>query len=271
MRPAKQTGKNRGLAPVMINQLARYEAVVSLVAEKSPSSVLEVGSGSAGLARFAEGRYSITACDRDFSDYGTTEVDASPRDLRRVEADVTELPFEDRAFDVVVALDLMEHVPLGERETALTELARVSRVRAIVGCPCGQAALESDRRLAEYYDRMPRCDRPAWLVEHLENGFPETRELVDPLSQFGEVRLVGNENIRAHQMVARIEAVPLVMRATLLLAALLKPALTNERAGSRAFVIQALRGFDRTPVYRQIAVLDRSFMAPGQDVLAGAR
>ena len=134
------------VAPVMLNQLARYSEVVPLAEECDGETLLEVGSGSEGIARFASDRWQITVSDRDFSDYGAVEV---PDDgLRRIEADVTKLPFADGEFDVVVALDLLEHLPADLRTVALSELARVTRKRLVAGCPCGEAALRADRRLA---------------------------------------------------------------------------------------------------------------------------
>ncbi|HEX3608978.1 MAG TPA: class I SAM-dependent methyltransferase [Solirubrobacterales bacterium] len=241
----------------MLNQLARYSAVVPLVEESSGTTLLEVGSGSEGIARFADQRWEITVCDRDFTDYGAVEV---PDDgLRRIEGDVTSLPFADGEFDVVVALDLLEHLPADLRPVALTELARVTRARLIAGCPCGPRALGADRALARYYGLQPRAT-PPWLVEHLENGFPDGDLLADSLAPFGIVRIVPNERIGAHLAISLLEGTPYVSRLALRLARRLEDGI--ERPGGSASQwarrwIGALRGGDKEPVYRQIAVLDR--------------
>jgi SAM-dependent methyltransferase len=241
----------------MLNQLARYSAVVPLVEETSGGTLLEVGSGSEGIARFASGRWQLTVCDRDFTDYGAVEV---PDDgLQRVEGDVTALPFADGEFDVVVALDLLEHLPAGLRSVALGELARVTRSRLIAGCPCGEPALRADRMLARYYGLQPRR-MPPWLVEHLDNGFPDAELLSEALAPFGAVRLVANERIGAHQAISFLEATPYVARLTVRLAARLRDGIPDP-AGSQspraARWLKVLRGSDREPVYRRIAVLDR--------------
>ena len=258
--PGTAPSADTGLAPVMLNQLARYSAVVPLIREVAPKRVLEVGSGSEGLARFMGDQFEITICDRDFTDYGTVELGRKGADgLRRVEGDVTELPFEDGEFDLVLALDLIEHVPPELRDRALSELARVSSGRTIVGCPCGTPALESDRRLAAVYDRLPKRERPTWLAEHLENGFPEGEDLARPLREFGRVEVLPNEGIRWHQFVSVLEATPLVIRPTLWIAALLAPGLRGDGGGPawRGRLMKLLRGHDRAPAYRNIAVLDR--------------
>lgn len=243
----------------MLNQLARYGAVMESLASHDGGTLLEVGSGSEGIARFSGDRWNITICDRDFSDYGSTSLDAPSDGLERVEGDVLDLPFADRQFEFVVALDLLEHVPSGQRKQALSELARVTNRRLIAGCPCGERALRGDRRLSRYYSLMPKA-KPTWLAEHLENGFPEPKDLEAALAEFGEVTLRPNENCFAHEMVSMAEATPLVLRATLRLARWLEPALTNTdraRFNWHRRVLALLRGGDRMPAYRHIAILDR--------------
>jgi SAM-dependent methyltransferase len=246
------------LAPVMLNQLARYSAVVPLVEASPGKTLLEVGSGSEGIARFAGERWTITVSDRDFSDYGAVKV---PEDgLRRIEGDVTELPFADGEFDVVVALDLLEHLPPQLRSTALSELARVAGSRLIAGCPCGERALRADRALARYYAIQPRAT-PPWLVEHLENGFPSAAQLRDELAPFGAVQIVPNERIGAHLAVSLLEGTPYVARLMLRFAAKFEAGMPNSGAPDSAAArrwLERLRGGDREPCYRQIAVLDKS-------------
>jgi hypothetical protein len=245
------------VAPVMLNQLARYSAVVPIVEESDGEALLEVGSGSEGIARFASPRWQVTVCDRDFTDYGAVEV---PDDgLRRIEGDVTDLPFADRKFDVVLALDLLEHLPAELRPVALKELARVARTRLVAGCPCGERALRADRRLARYYAVQPRAT-PPWLVEHLDNGFPSAELLQTTLASFGSVRLVPNERIGTHLAVSVLEATPYLARLMLRVASRLEAGMPNADGGSSASTgrwLNRLRGGDSEPVYRQIAVLDR--------------
>jgi ubiquinone/menaquinone biosynthesis C-methylase UbiE len=245
------------VAPVMLNQLARYSAVVPIADEVDGETLLEVGSGSEGIARFAEERWRITVCDRDFTDYGAVEV---PDDgLRRVQGDVTKLPFEDREFDVVVALDLLEHLPAGLRAAALAELARVTRSRLVAGCPCGDRALRADKVLARYYALQPRAV-PPWLVEHLENGFPEGADLREALAPFGAVRILPNERIGAHLGVSLWEGTPYLARLALRLAARLEvgiPSPGGSRSPRAERSLLRLRGGDREPAYRRLAVLDR--------------
>jgi SAM-dependent methyltransferase len=239
----------------MLNQLARYSAVVPLVEASEGETLLEVGSGSEGIARFVAERWRITICDRDFTDYGAVElVDDG---LRRIEGDVAELPFSDGEFDAVVALDLLEHLPSDLRPVALTELARVTARRLVVGCPCGERALAADRWLSRYYRIQPRAI-PPWLVEHLENGFPPAQLLHDSLAPFGHVTMTGNERVGTHLLLSLLEGTPYVARLAVKLATRLEVGVgtTDDEPTVASGWLRRLRGGDGPHAYRQIAVLD---------------
>jgi SAM-dependent methyltransferase len=239
---------------ILLNQLLRYAPVVSLLESSGGSRLLEVGSGSRGVASFLSARWEITACDRDFSDYGARHVGAAGR-ARRVVGDAADLPFADGEFDAVVSLDMLEHVSPDRRGTVLGELARVTRGRLVVGCPAGAAALEADRRLAERL-RAWRRPVPGWLDEHLDNGFPEPSLLLEALSPHGRVRLLPNVAIGLHRAVALLEGAPGVWPVSVGLGAVLRPTLA--RPGSAPHrLLSALGRADAGRAYRTIAVLDR--------------
>jgi hypothetical protein len=241
----------------MLNQLVRYAPVVALIRPLGSGTLLDVGSGSVGVSRWVGPEWRITAADRSFDDYGTAAGPAADGVDRRV-ADARDLPFADRSFDVVLTLDMLEHVAPADRPVVLAELARVTRRRLIAACPAGAAALEGDRRLDASYRRRG-AEPPGWLAEHLDNGFPEPAELQAALAPFGEVRLVGNESVGAHERLMRFEAQPRLAPVHSALLRLLAPA-AGDGALRRpaASALALLRGRDAAPTYRTIAVLDRA-------------
>jgi len=237
----------------LLNQLVRYEPVVRLVRELPPGRLLDVGSGSVGVAPWLPPGWAVTGLDASFDDYGAAAGPAADG-VVRVEGDARALPFADAAFDVVLALDLLEHVRPADRARVLAELARVAGRRLIVGCPAGAPALAADRRLGERYARRGE-PAPGWLAEHLEHGFPEPEELRAPLARAGgRLRLVGNENVRAHEALMRAEAGRVSRLGAQVVEKLLVPAV---RRGAAGRAVRLLRGGDRPPTYRTIAVLDR--------------
>jgi hypothetical protein len=240
----------------LLNQSVRYQELARIVEAGPGSSLLEVGSGSRGIATYLSSPWRVTACDRDFSDYGARRRPAGG-DVERVVGDALALPFDDRSFDVAVSLDMLEHIPSDLRGQALRELVRVSRRAVVVGCPCGAPALAADRRLALFYGRIRR-PIPAWLREHLDNGLPEAHELERALIPHGSVSLVPNESARSHERLAKLEAIPVLWRVSPLASVLLTRASHSRRSrprGVAAAVVLWLRGHDRPPGYRTIAVL----------------
>lgn len=241
----------------MLNQIMRYEPVVALCAAANGTRLLEVGSGARGVSQYLGERWSLTACDLAFDDYGAEGDDILDTRVERVVASVTDLPFADGAFEVVVGLDLLEHLDEAHRRRALHELRRVTSERLVVGCPTGQAALATDQRLARFYDRRICRPRPQWLEEHLTNGFPEPDDLRLAARPTDQLTTMGNVAIGRHGVVARWEAIPGVARAAGILFRLLLP---RVREGSRKRwaieVTRLLRGRDQSPTYRTLVVVD---------------
>jgi len=243
---------------IPLNQLVRFEPVLALARETGGSTLLDVGSGSAGVAAWLGPSWSVTAVDASFEDYGGA---AGPRAdaARRLVADARALPFPDRGFDVCVAVDLLEHVAATDRPAILAELCRVTARRLIVAGPAGAAAFAADERLANLYRRRGRA-LPGWLEEHLEHGFPEQAEIETMLRPHGLVRLIGNESVAAHEWIMRAEARrPGDAAARLVSAALAVSARDSGRPRVRRparALLRLLRGGDRRPTYRTLAVLD---------------
>jgi SAM-dependent methyltransferase len=241
---------------VELNHLVRLLPVARLLADSGARTVLDVGSGSRGIVRWLPPDASVTALDTTFDDYGAARRFAGRR-ARAVVGDVRELPFPDRAFDAVAAVDLLEHVAPADRDRALDELVRVTARRLVVACPAGADALAADRRLAERLSRGGRTP-PGWIAEHLANGFPEADRIEARLAPHGRVVARPNLAIRAHERLMHAELSVAAYAPTRLAAAALglayrgggAPAAAAERA------LAAIRGHDRPPAYRVIVCLD---------------
>ena len=91
-------------------------------------------------------------------------------------ADGAALPFRDHAFDLVVSLDSLEHVP-GERRAAyVDELLRVSRGYVLLVAPfASEAVILAERVLAEFVRVVNREEQPQ-LREHRAYGWPALDE-----------------------------------------------------------------------------------------------
>ncbi len=157
----------------MLNWLARYAAVITeldLSADgELRESVLDVGCGPHGLSVVAPHAV-FAGVDIDF---GGVSLAPSMVGFRNRPGP---LPFEDAAFDTVICLDVLEHVPPGDRAAFVAELARVSARRAFVACPSDSGTwVESVLR-----DSFTKAGRgvPDWLSEHDEHGLPTGPEIM---------------------------------------------------------------------------------------------
>ena len=256
----------RVLGSRQLNHLVRFEPVLDLIGARAGASggtLLDVGSGSLGITSLLPLGWDTTTLDANFEDYGAARRGA----LRphQVLGDVRELPFDDRAFDVVVAIDLLEHLPAEDRGRAIGEICRVARIHAVIACPAGVDALEADRRLAADL-RARRRPVPEWLEEHLANGFPEPAALIAAAEPFGVVRLFGNENIGAHERLVAAEQ-SLVPAAALRLACRpLEYLMASRRTRARRLasrLLQRVRDRDRPPTYRAVIAVDTRARSTG--------
>lgn len=158
--------------------------MLELILSTGPAeTVLDVRSGSEGVTTLLPPSWQATALDADFTDYGPA-ASSSRLTASQMLGDVRSMPFDDRTFDVVVAVDLLARVPAVDRHRAVSEICRVSRRRAVIACPVGEAALAADQHLAERIAARGRR-LPGWLAEHLDHGFSEIRTITDAASRFG--------------------------------------------------------------------------------------
>jgi SAM-dependent methyltransferase len=112
---------------VVYNKKARWASYwhqVTEVLRTDARSCLEIGTGSGVVKRILTGMgVEVTSVDID--------DDLSP-DLI---GDVRALPCEAGSFDVVLASQVLEHIPWPDVPTALSELHRVSRSHSVVSLP----------------------------------------------------------------------------------------------------------------------------------------
>jgi SAM-dependent methyltransferase len=155
----------------------RYLPVVRTLRRAGARRILEVGSGDRGVAPFLG--TPVVSVDLDFD----------PEGLRRagplvvpVRARIHALPFPRGAFDAVLAIDVLEHLPPAARAPAVRELARVASRLVVIAVPCGERAARMEARLDRLHLRrfgIASC----WLAEHRQHGLPEAVEIARILGE----------------------------------------------------------------------------------------
>lgn len=126
----KYTATNPVERRLMTGFLACLEGMLPAT---DPLSVLEVGIGEGEIstrlrARYPRARFTgIDLPDNDLAHCWRS------RSLSGSFADIVRLPFADASFDLVLAIEVLEHVP--DPEGALAELSRVARSNLVLSVP----------------------------------------------------------------------------------------------------------------------------------------
>jgi ubiquinone/menaquinone biosynthesis C-methylase UbiE len=106
-------------------------AWIGRLRERPAGRVLEAGCGTGYMSRWLAAEYGwrMFPLDLDFAGlaYGRREGTE-----RLSQGDMTKLPYQDGAFDAVVSLDVLVHLPEGEEGRALREFERVLRPGGIL-------------------------------------------------------------------------------------------------------------------------------------------
>lgn len=192
----------------MLNRAIRYTPIITFIKKNKIKNILEVGSGSSGLGEFLEDKF--VGCDIHFA----RNIN---KNLIPVISSALNLPFEDNSFELVVALDLLEHIEERNREKVIKELIRVSQNYIIISCPCGEKAELSENILMHWF-KITKKAIPDWLLEHRQYGLPSENKIIEILKNIEEIEfsIVGNENILIHIAVITLESIQGISRITVL-------------------------------------------------------
>jgi glycosyltransferase involved in cell wall biosynthesis len=141
-------------------------------------SILEVGANTHRLLGKLLPNDRITYLDR--------EIPAALRGAPDiVQGDATRLTLPDGSFDLLVALDVFEHIEPVRRQDFLHHVTRVARQAAIVAAPFNSPeVIEAERDVSSYWDRL-FAQPYRWLAEHADNGLPEYGATLAALDALG--------------------------------------------------------------------------------------
>jgi SAM-dependent methyltransferase len=164
------------LRELPFDQYQRYRVAADLLAQlgAQPSArVLEVGGAPGPLEAFLP----------DFEPV-ITDV-AGKHSGRYVVADGAALPFTDQQFDVVIALDTLEHVSSERRSHFLADVRRVSSDLVVLSAPFAHPDLElAEAAVNEFVQARFGGDFQS-LDEHSEHGLPELAATVSTFDADG--------------------------------------------------------------------------------------
>jgi SAM-dependent methyltransferase len=162
------TARRFGLATQLLDRL--------LAGLAGPVRILDVGCNVLDLLPyyFDPERVRVTRCDThpngsDDPDY----VQITPG---------APLPFADGAFDAVVSLEVLEHIPASGRRFFLAECLRVSRRGCVWTCPVGSPDARHAEAVGSTTYELRNGKPHPFLREHAEFGLPTVEELTGHLA-----------------------------------------------------------------------------------------
>lgn len=98
-------------------------------------------------------------------------------------ADATNMPeIADNTFDLVIAMDVYEHIPNSKREFFLNEINRVASIGVLLCFPYFSIQNQGAEKRANQFYQLMYGKSHRWLSEHLENGLPTIDELKNYLT-----------------------------------------------------------------------------------------
>jgi SAM-dependent methyltransferase len=106
-------------------------SILAFVRERAGHRVIDFGCGTGGYAALLKrSGFDVTAVDRN-----PAYVAATARLGVRARQVNGALPFPDGAFDTLIMIEVLEHVPDGEVESVLAEIRRVVRKNVLLTVP----------------------------------------------------------------------------------------------------------------------------------------
>ena len=114
------------------NELRRFTTSIQLIPH-TVRSILDVGAGNGAFMSLLESENA--SVDLVGLERSETAISHSICKSEIRSGTAENLPFEDRSFDLVTALEVLEHLPYGVYEKALREIERVAREYIMISVP----------------------------------------------------------------------------------------------------------------------------------------
>jgi ubiquinone/menaquinone biosynthesis C-methylase UbiE len=169
-----------------INRFISYACQLELTNELiggPDAKILEIGVGSGIMSRYYKtGGLNIATCDID--------KELNPDYV----ADVGNLPFDDSSFDIVLAFEVLEHLPFFDFEKILKELERVSKKHIVISLPYRSACFEIvlkfpfirtlfNKKFIDFFIRVPlifklgSSNQHYWEIDAFRFSLRRTRKI----------------------------------------------------------------------------------------------
>lgn len=177
--------KYKSLNPfVRIGVYSFLKEVLRLVNGISPKNLLDAGCGEGFVMRYLWDHYKgvlpLTGFDMDYN--AISQARSINPGQHLAQASIYNMPFRDKSFDLVICLEVLEH--LTRVDGALAEISRVARGDCIISVPfepyfsiCRALSGKDFFRLGRNPDHINYLKMPQ-MKEKLANGFILEKTLI---------------------------------------------------------------------------------------------
>lgn len=108
-------------------------------------------------------------------------------DPQYIVGDATDLnEIDDNSYDLVIALDVFEHIPPCKRKLFISELERVSKFGVFFGAPFSTASVNLVEYRGNCYYKMLKKTEHRWLIEHIDNTLPVLEDTLEFILQMNK-------------------------------------------------------------------------------------
>lgn len=119
-------------------QLRRFKACAAMLPETG--TLLDIGTGNGAFLRYLEDNN--TSLELLGLERSTTARQSALCRAKICPGNAEALLFDDRSFDIITALEVIEHLPFGVYEKALDEMQRVAAKAIVISVPYREPLLQ---------------------------------------------------------------------------------------------------------------------------------
>jgi len=181
---------------MFIDVFQRYLSIYDFVLQETNKgdhtsiSLLDVGSNGPGFAHYNHFE-KVNQYNIDIFPTPQKIQEEYPK-VKFITYSGDRLPFIDGLFDIVICVDVLEHIPPGQRKNFILDVIRVSKSFVIFVFPV---------KSSEFWEKILSLitfRRIKFLEEHITNGLPEEKDFVDVIESDNSIGIIhesGNLNV----------------------------------------------------------------------------
>jgi SAM-dependent methyltransferase len=152
----------------------RYRPVVKITKKHGGKKILEVGAGGSGISSYLHNfRGKIYTLSPE------PEIEKTDDGTIKLKGDILRSRFKNNTFDIVISLDVIEHIRKKDRAKAWREMYRILKPKGIIICgfPVGSEAQKADKEVNNEFKKKNGKNH-RWLKEHIDTGLPVKEDVL---------------------------------------------------------------------------------------------